>query len=183
MDGSLGLSRGDVGPLLCTGFRLLEVGVCIGYLGLSHILTGDCNSLLVLDVDSLVCLGCLTSLSGLGHVLSDLDLASLVGLRSSNGTVTLCVGYVDAGILHCSRCSLLTNTLDIVGVVGDIDYVHVNQLQTDLLELLLDVVVDVLEERVAVLVDLLNGERSDGQTQLTEDYLLGHLLDVFHLQS
>ena len=141
LDSSLGLRRGNVSPLLGTGFSLFEVGVCIGYLSLSDVLTGDCQSLLVLDVDSLVCLGCLTSLSCLGNILGDLDLTGLVGLCSADSTVALGVGDIHTGVLDCSCCGLLTDALDVIRVVSDVDYVHVNQAKSDLLKLLSNIVV------------------------------------------
>ena len=75
---------------------------------------------------------------------------------STNCTVALGVGYINTSILNRSRCGLLTNALDVIRVVSDVNDVDVDEFQTDLLKLLLHVVGDASEEIVAVLVDLLD---------------------------
>ncbi len=82
-----------------------------------------------------------------------------------------------------SAAAFLPIALDVVRLVGDVRDVDVDQVQADLVQLRLDVLADRLQEALAVLVDLLDGQRRDGEAQLAEDDFLGHVLDFLGLQT
>ena len=114
---------------------------------------------------SLVALATWIDLLALG--LGDADLARL-----------LLLGHVDPGLLDRLRRRLLADRLDVADLVGDVGDVDVDQHQADLLQLRLQRVLDVLQELVAVAVDVLDPHRGDHLPQLAEDDFLGLLLDL-----
>ena len=138
----------------------------------------------MIDENTLVGLRRLAALLRLGHILGNLDLLDAVGLGRSYRTIPLGVGDIDASILDSRRSCLLSDALDIVGLVCDVDQIDVDQIESNLLQFGVDVGSSQLEERVSILVDLLDGQRSDRQTELTEDDLSRHLFDLiwFELQ-
>ena len=140
----LGLSRGDIGSLLGRCLCLSEVGVCPGDLRLSSVLTANCHCFLLFDVNTLVCLRSLPSLLCLRVVLCYLNLSGSVGLCLSDGSIPLCVSDIDPSLLDCSGCGLLTDALDVVGLVCDVGDVNVDQIQSDLPHLLSDVLLNQL---------------------------------------
>ena len=73
---------------------------------------------------------------------------------------------------------LLADALDVARLVRDVGDVHVDQVQADLVELGRHVAADRVEEFLAVLVDLLDGQRRHREAQLAEDDLARHALDV-----
>ena len=93
-------------------------------------------------------------------------------------TVTLSVGNIDESLVDRTSSSLLTDAVDVVGLVSNIDDVDVDEVKTQLVQFSTNVVTDEFEERITVLVDLLDGQTSDGQTELTKDDFLSHSFDV-----
>src|SRR5206468_279849 len=76
------------------------------------------------------------------------------------------------------RGRLATDGLDVARFVGDVGDVDVDQHQADLLQFRFQRGLDVLQELVAVLVDLLDVHRGDHLPQLAEDDVGGLLLDL-----
>ena len=153
--------------------RHLDLQVAIG-LGLAD----RRQRFLLLDVDALVGLGLLLALLGLGEVLRHLDgaLAHLLGL--TDRTLAVLVGDVDLGLVDGFGRRLLADALDVSRLVRDVGDVHVDEIQADLVELGRHVAADRVQEFLAVLVDLLDGQRGHRQAQLAEDDLARHALDV-----
>ena len=112
--------------------------------------------------------------TGLGHLNRFIPL----GGRDPSFTHFLIVRHVTAGFLDRLRGSLLANGVDISRLVGDVGYVHVNQQQTDFVQLRFERSLNVLEERLAVTINVLDPHRGDDLTKLAEDdflSLLAHL--------
>ena len=108
------------------------------------------------------------------------DLDDLVALGAGHADLALLhfVGHVGAGLLNRLRRRLLADGVDVAALVLNVGDVDVDQHQADLLELRLDRVLNVLQERVAVAVDVLDLHRGDHLPQLAEDDFLGLLADV-----
>ena len=81
----------------------------------------------------------------------------------------LLLGHVDAGLLHRLRRRPSADGLDVARLVGDVGDVDVDQHQADLLQLRLQRGLDVLQELLAVAVDVLDPHRGDHLPQLAED--------------
>ncbi len=73
---------------------------------------------------------------------------------------------------------LLADGVDVAALVGDVGDVDVDQHQADLLQLRLERALHVLQERVAVAVDVLDPHRGDHLPQLAEDDFLGLLANL-----
>ena len=72
---------------------------------------------------------------------------------------------------------LFAQSLDVIGLVCYIRNVDVDEVQPDFVEFGFNVFPNGLQKPFTVLVDLLDGKRSDRQTELTENDLFGHLFD------
>ena len=105
---------------------------------------------------------------GLGHA----DLAQL-----------LLLGHVDLGLLHGLRRRLAADGLDVARFVGDVGDVDVDQHQADLLQLRLQRRLNVVQELLAVAVDVLDPHRGDHLAELAEDDVAGLLLDLLACQA
>ena len=132
---------------------------------------------LLLHVDALVGLGLLLALLGLGQVLRHLDgaLANLFGL--THRALAILVGDVDLGLVDGLGRRLLADALDVSRLVRDVGDVHVDEIQADLVELGCHVAADRIQEFLAILVDLLDGQRRHRQSQLAKDDFARHALD------
>ena len=108
------------------------------------------------------------------------DLHDLVAIGAGDANFALLhfVGHVRAGLLNGLRRRLLADRVDVPALVLNVRDVDVDQHEADLLELRLDRVLNVLQERVAVAVDVLDLHRGDHLPQLAEDDFLGLLADV-----
>ncbi|MEE2974064.1 MAG: hypothetical protein VX831_02355 [Candidatus Thermoplasmatota archaeon] len=93
-----------------------------------------------------------------GLVSSDFNLSLTVGLGLPDGTLAGGVGSVDVGLGDGFGSGLGTDRLDVVGFVGDVRDVDVDELETDLVEFGVDVVDHLAQERFTVAVDFLNGQ-------------------------
>ena len=92
--------------------------------------------------------------------------------------LVLLLGNLYLGFVDGLGSSFLTEGLDIARFVLDIGDVHVDEFQTDLLELYLDVLLDVLLEDVTVLVEFLDRHGGDDETELAEKNITSHVLNV-----
>ena len=114
---------------------------------------------------SLVALATWNRLLALG--LGDADLAHL-----------LLLGDVHLGLLHRLRRRLAADGLDVARLVGNVGDVDVDQHQADLAQLRLQRGLDVVQELLAVAVDVLDAHRGDHLPQLAENHVLDLLLDL-----
>ena len=171
------MPAGDFRTLEGFCLTLSEVGVGAGDVGAGDVLTLHRLCFLLLDKHTAVSLCLLLTLGGRRFVASDLNLAVTVGRGHTDGTLTVRVGHVDERLVVGLGGRLATDVLDVVRFVGDVGDVHVDEVQTDLVEFSVNVLGHQGEEGLTVLVDLLDGQRGNGQTQLTEDDLLGHVFD------
>ncbi len=73
--------------------------------------------------------------------------------------------------------------LDVAGSVRDVGDVDIDQHQADLLQLRLDGVLDVVQELLAVAIDILNVHRGNHLPQLPENDVLGLLFDMRRIES
>jgi hypothetical protein len=106
-----------------------------------------------------------------------------VVLGFADGAELVLVGDVDLGFVERLGGGLLADGADVVGFVGDVGDVDVDEVEADLVEFGLDVLADLDEEALAVLVDLLDGEGGDGEAELAEDDFLGHVFDGGRLEA
>ena len=121
----------------------------------------------------------LAQLGGVGH----LDGLLALGLGHADLAQLLLLGHVDLGLLHRLRRRLAADGLDVARLVGDVGDVDVDQHQADLLQLRLQRLLNVLQELVAVAVDVLDPHRGDDLAQLAEDDVAGLLLDLLGAQA
>ena len=103
-------------------------------------------------------------------------------MRLSHGTLAGGVGSVDVGLGDGFGSRFGTDGLDVVGFVGDVRDVDVDEVEANLVKFGVDVVDHLAQERFTVAVDFLNGQRSDGQTELTKDDFFGHVLNLCRWQ-
>ena len=113
---------------------------------------------------------------GLGR--RHLDPLVLLGVRLADLTVALLLGHLDLGLVDGAGRGLLAEGVDVAGLVGDVLDVDVDQAQADLLQLDLDPVGDVLDQLVAVGVDLLDRHGRDHDAHLAEDDVLRQFLHL-----
>src|SRR5690606_23473449 len=182
----LGVRRGDrdpprlLGPgLALDGGRVVRrdgdalLLLRLGDLGLPQIirtLLGDGHLALELgDLHGHVAFGVLDAALALALRVRDRDRALLRRLRDTDLAQLLLLGDVAARLLHRPRAGLPADRLDVAALVVDVRDVHVDQLETDLPELRLERVLDVLAEVLAVAVDLLDPHRRDDLAHLPED--------------
>jgi hypothetical protein len=92
--------------------------------------------------------------------------------RLARGAVALLLGDLDLRPVDRLRRGPLADRDDVPALIGDVADVHVDQLEADLVDLLRDVLVDQAHELLAVLVDLLDRQGRDHQTQLAQDDVL-----------
>ena len=110
--------------------------------------------------------------------LGDADVFVTVGLGLTDFTETVLFGDALLGLVDGLGGGFLTERLDVARLVADVGHVDVDQLQTDLSQLSLDVGADVGQELIAVRVDLLDVHRGDDEAQLTEEDVGGNVLNV-----
>ena len=122
-------------------------------------------------------------MNGDGVGLCHLDTLIHARLGFTDRTVALLLGHAFLSVIDRLGGGFLTQSRDITRLVADIGYVDVDQAQTDLFQLGFHVAADGGKELVAVGVDLLNVHGSDDQTKLTEDDILGQLLNFGKLQT
>ena len=133
------------------------------------------NGLLFLDRFSL-CVGHLNvTLTG---CLSDADVLGLVFLGHTHLRLAILGGDGDFRILAGAGGGFLREVLDVVGLVGDIADVHIDEVETHCPQLLANKHSYVFLESFAILVDLLDLHLGDHEAQLAEDDFAGQLLDV-----
>ena len=101
--------------------------------------------------------------------VGDLDRLELLGLGDADRPVFLLLGDVDLGLVDRRAGGLAADRLDVARVVGQVGDVDVDQHQADLAELHLQRVLDVLQELLAIAVDLVDGHRRDHLAELAED--------------
>ena len=173
----LRLALGDFRTL--QGFCLLfgKVGVEACDVSARDVLTLNGLGFLLLNENTSVCFSLFLTFVRFRSVHGDLNFTGSVGFCLTHGTVSGGVGSVDIGGGDGLCSGLCTNGLDVVCFVGDVRDVHVDEVETNLVQFGVHVVDDLTQERFTVTVDLLNGERCDRQTKLTEDDFFGHVLD------
>ena len=135
---------------------------------------------MLLNEDTTVRFGLFLTFVRLSLVSGDLNLTFSVSLCLANSTLTGGVRSVDIGLGDGFGSSLGTNGLDVVGFVSDVRDVDVDEVETDLVQLGVHVVDHLAQEGFTVTVDLFNGQRSNGQTELSKDDFFGHILDLFN---
>lgn len=108
---------------------------------------------------------------------------SIPGVGLADGALALLLGDAFLRVVDGLGRRFLTERDDVARFVVDVRHVDVDQAQTDFFQLGLDVPADLLEELIAVGVDLLDVHRCDDDTKLTEDDVLGKLLNLAQLQS
>ncbi len=86
-------------------------------------------------------------------------------------------GNINFGLVNRLGGCFLTDRIDVPGLVCDIGNVDVNQEQADFIQLRRNILADRVQKTLAVLIDLLYGQRSHGEAQLTKDNFLCHLLN------
>ena len=114
----------------------------------------------------------------LGLERSDLHTLILHGLLRTGRAVPFLLGNLYLRTVDRLSGGTFSDRLDVPALVGDVSNVHVDQRETDLVDLLGHVGVDQGHELLTVLVDLLDRQRRDNQAQLTKDDILGLLLDL-----
>jgi hypothetical protein len=102
--------------------------------------------------------------------------------RLTGGALTLLLGDLHLGPVDRFGRRPLTDRLDVPALIGDVADVHVDQLEADLVDLLRHVLVDQAHELLAVLVDLLDRQGRDDQSQLAENDVLRLLTDCLRIQ-
>ena len=182
LDGEVGVRGGD----LRLGFVLAadRLGVGLGQLD-AHLALGQLDAGLLFegrrlhadllflqqfgDPDGPLALGRLdpdlAELLGVG----DLDRLELLGLGDADRAVFLLLGDVDLGLVDRGAGGLPADRLDVARVVGQVGDVDVDQHQADLPEFHLQRVLDVLQELLAVAVDIVDRHRGDHLAELAED--------------
>ena len=80
-------------------------------------------------------------------------------------------------VYRLGRCSL-AERIEIQRFVLDIGNVHIDETETDFLELGLDIVGHLLFEDLAFGIDLLDIHRGNRRTQLAEDNVFGQRFDL-----
>ena len=121
-------------------------------------------------------------------------LAALTGIVAIVALVTLTFGHtgltqlvllgdVDVRLVDCLRSCAATQCHDVSGFVFDVTDVDVDQHDTDLLEFAGHRIVHLGQERLPVLVDLLDPHRSDNCTHLTKNDVLCLIFNLFAVQS
>ena len=110
--------------------------------------------------------------------IGDLDRLVAFGRGDARFAHAQVVRHVAASLLDGLRCGLLADGVDITRLVRDVRDVDVDELKADLAQLRLERMLHVLEEHVAVAIDLLDVHRSDDLPQLAEDHFLGLLADL-----
>ncbi len=58
-----------------------------------------------------------------------------MGLRLANRAELLLLSHIDFRAVNRFGCGLLSNTVDVVGLIGNIRNVHVDEVEADLAEL------------------------------------------------
>jgi len=101
----------------------------------------------------------------------------------TDGTVSVFLSYTLPGIVDRLGSGFLTQRLDITGLVFDVRYVDVDQLQTDLFEFGFHIAGDIGQELIPVAVDLLNIHRGHHKPQLTKDNVLRQIIDLLLAQT
>ena len=178
LDLNLSLALGDFGTLECFCLSLSEVSVEAGDVCTGQVLTLNGLGFLLLHEDTAVCFSFFLTLVRFSLVASDLNLSLTVGLCLADGTLAGGVGAVHVSLGDGFGCGLGTDRLDVVGFVGDVRDVDVDEVEADLVKFGVDVVDDLAQERFTVAVDFLDGEGRNGQTELTKNDLFGHVLDL-----
>ena len=92
-------------------------------------------------------------------------------------------GDITACLLDRLRSGLLADGVDVARLIREVGDVHVDEDQADLLQLGFERVLDVRQERVAILVDVLDAHRGDHLPELPEDDFLRLLLDIDSLET
>ena len=123
-------------------------------------------------------LGCVLTLDGRGACRRHLHALIALGHGSADLAALGLLGDPDLGLVDRARCGFLAQCVDVAGLVRDVLDVHVDEPQADLLQLDFHAVRDVLDQLVAVGVDLLDRHRGDDDTHLTEDDVASELLDL-----
>ena len=98
--------------------------------GTRDVFSLDTSCFLLLDVDTSVDFSSLLSLFGLSDVLGNLNFTLSVGVCLTDCTITLSVGNVYESLVDRTSSSLLTDAVDVVGLVSNIDDVDVDEVET-----------------------------------------------------
>ena len=130
------------------------------------------------DCGALLALRGLLALFGLGELLRHADLALAHGERLARGAVALLLRDLDLGAVDRLGGGALADRLDVAALVRDVADIHIDQLEADLVDLLLDIGVHERHELLAVLVDLLDRKRGDHEAELAEDDVLRLVADL-----
>ena len=136
---------------------------------------------IVLSFNSL-CIGISSRNPGISHSLGNTDILVPVRLSLTDFTETILLGNTLLGIIDSLCRSLLSESLDIAGLIADISNIDIDKLQSDFAELRLDVCTDIGKELVAVRVDFLDIHRRDDKPQLTEKDISRDILDILDSQ-
>ncbi len=122
------------------------------------------------------------ALDRLAVCLGDADALFHLCVRLADGTDLVCLGDGDLRVVDRLCGGLLPEGDDIARFVGNVGNVHVDEAQTDLFQLALDVAGDGFEKLVAVGVDLFDVHGGDDEAQLAEDDVFGEFLYLVHLE-
>ena len=145
-------------------------------------LTGDRIGLILRQSQPLAPFGLLATFLGLGVLFRNTHLAFAEGLSLADRAFTILLGDLHLGPIDrlCSRP--LSNRLDIAALIGDVADVYVDQFEPDLVDLLRNILVDERHELLAILVDLLDRQGGNHQSQLAENDVLGLLANCVFLE-
>ena len=123
-------------------------------------------------------LGGVLTLGRLGVGLGDTDALLSLRLGRADLAVALLLGHLDLGLVDGTSSGLTAEGVDVARLVGDVLDVDVDQLEADLAELDLEGTGDVVDQTLAVGVDLLDRHGGDDHTHLAEDDVSGERLDL-----
>ncbi len=180
-------------------FTLTTLGLGLGLFNLSQVLTFDSfgvtvsygNTAIPLrflftrdrfclssrNLDTLISLSILLTCDGVRVCVGHLDTLLLLSFSGTNSTVTFLLRHLDLGFVDSTSGCFLTKGVDVAGLVGDVPDVDVDDLQTDFLQLGLDVLGHRALELLTVFVDLLDGELGNHSPELSVDDFFGVLFD------
>ena len=123
-------------------------------------------------------LGPVLSLYGCSHGAGNLDPLFTFSLGLTDLAIPFLLGNLHLRLVDGACGRFFTERVDIAGFIGNVLDIDVDQPDTDLAQLDLNPVGDVLDQLVTVGVDLFDRHGGDHNTHLAEDNVLGQLLNV-----
>ena len=152
---------GGNGAALGFGFPLAAVGIRVGHFDLRLVFARDGH--------------------GIGFRSPNTRFFQRLGATDFTDLVLFC--HAHFGFVDGLGGSFLTERFDVAALVFDVGDVDIDELQTDFLQFDLHILHNVLLELVAVAVQFFDRHRSDDQTELSEENIAGHFLDVCGFES